>query len=283
MCGAAAELLLSARLPELRFLVRRIAALLMLLSLMLWSTHAAYALPAGLISDWTGNGTAADATGTNNGAYTGSYVQGIGGQQAFDITGPGSPVVSAPTTNLPVGTAARTVSVWVDTLAYTGNGPGAEYFEYGSQSVNGGAFSIGETTGGVFQFETTNYGFTAGAFSLNRWYYLALTQYSNGTEDFYVNGALAATASIPSNTAAGSSMTIGGITQSASGGLLSAYYVDAYVENLHVYNVALTSSQISQDMMATVPEPSLPLMLGLFGVFFAPMLVRRVSCAWSVD
>ena len=137
------------------------------------------------------------------------------------------------------------------------------YFEYGSQSVGGQAFSLAESPGGVFYFQDCLGTFGSVPFNLDQWYYLAVVENANGTQSFYVNGILEATGALSINTAPNSAMTVGGIMQNAGSGLLPAYYVNANIEQVHVYNTALTTGQITQDMQATVPEPSwLACMLG---------------------
>ncbi len=232
--------------------VRR-AVLTVCVGVLVWwlALMPASALPAGLVSNWSGNGTAADATGTNNGTYTGGYAPGDSGQQAFYFNG--TTRLSATSTNIPTGAAARTVSLWIDATSYSGS-QDTYWAAYGA-AVPDQAFQIGQYQDQLY-FDCDGTGFYGGSFSLNTWYYIAVEQTSSGAQAMYVNGSLVAIVSrtggnLSLNTAAGTNFYIGG----GDSTLPSQYWATgAYIQNVHVYSVALSGAQITQDM--TLPEPS---------------------------
>ena len=210
----------------------------------------AWALPPGLVSNFTGNGTAADATGTNNGTFTGAYVAGFNGQQAFSFTGSTGAIVQAGSTGMPTGTALRTISFWVDPLVYSGS-QDTYFVGYGNNtSGSTGAFGIGQYQN-QWVLENDGSHFLAGTFTTNQWYYVAVEVTGANTESFYVNGTQTATGTLTLNTTTNSYFTLGGIY-----GISTNYYSQSYIQDVHVYNTALTTSQLAIDQASALPEPS---------------------------
>ncbi len=209
-------------------------------------TGTGWSLPAGLISAWSGNGTAADSTGLNNGSFSGTYVTGMNGQQAFSFNG-GTPATTdffASTTNLPTGSGARTISFWVNVQGIIANTTEGISVGYGSYSGNQMYEIYTGNPSNQLLFSQYGWAFGGPNLTLNQWTYVAVTYDSNGSLVMYVNGTAVATSNYVLATTTGSQFWIGSAPFSTNGNRQG----DAYVQNVRVYGSALTSSQIVNDM-----------------------------------
>ena len=163
---------------------------------------------AGLVSQWTGDGTAADQLGTNNGTLPAGagYTTGPFGQ-AFVFDGTQNSYLQAPTSGLPTGSADRTLAAWVRIDA---NVPGAgEVFfaGYGNFGSSGQSYQLGaniDGSGDHLFFSQWGGEVRGGpALQLGQWYHIAVTT-GDGVSTLYVDGEAVASGSLgistPSNT-----------------------------------------------------------------------------------
>ncbi len=220
------------------------------------SMRAALALPAGLVVDYTGNGTANDTTGTYNATFTGSYVAGMNGQQAFNLSNGN---FSAPQAELPSGASSRTMSFWINpqadaTAVYGGLGYGGSTYDsqfdlYYNTVAN--QWSYYTSYWGAYQiaFNQTGWSFGGPTLTPGQWSYLAVT-FNGSLVSIYLNGNLY----VSSGLAGGANGTI---NTTVSSGTLNGLSAPEYLQNIHIYNTALTTTQIQQDYQASLPEPSM--------------------------
>lgn len=222
-------------------------------------------LPSGLVGSWDGNSTALDDTGVNNGTFGGTYVAGHNGQQAFDISGTGGATfMYAGTTGLPTGSSVRTLSLWVNVPSFTAEDT---YFAWYGAGATNAAFGVGQYNGRwIFTQDGANFQ-SSTTFSLNTWYYLSVEETGVNTQAMYVNDVLVGTGALTVNTGSGGQLTLGGI-----GAMGPANPMNAYVQDVRIYNLALTTAQLSSDMNAVVPEPRALLILP--GLVLVVLLLR---------
>ncbi len=161
--------------------------------------------PEGSFSWWTGNSTALDSGGPNNGILMNgaTYAEGKVGK-AFSFAGAG--YVQAPDTNLPTGNGPRTLAFWMKTdvqqdgkapvIYGTWSAPSAFYV-----SLFGDKACIGNWGGGD---QCGTRPVIDGA-----WHFVALT-YDSGTAKLYVDGVVDRTVSRTYNTSLSGNIHIGG-------------------------------------------------------------------------
>jgi len=185
--------------------------------------------------------TAADASGTGN---TGSITDGTwtasgkyGGALAFDGNGTMVTIPDAPSLHL---TTAMTLEAWLNPSAMTGSwadviykGDDNYYLEGmtpgGAQPVAGGTW-----TGNLNLFGSVT-------LPLNAWTHLAST-YDGAMLRLYVNGTEVASAARSGGLAASTHpLEIGGDS-------LYGQYFAGLIDEVRVYDVALTAAQIQNDM-----------------------------------
>ncbi len=209
-----------------------------------------FALPPGLVSAWSGNGNSLDATGSNNATFTGSYVTGYNGQQAFAFNGT-TTQFTASANGFPTGSADRTISLWVNvnTLTYPYYNS-TVIFGYGSHQANTHTDFLLQTYGNQWMFNNNGVGLWGPTLSVNTWYYVAIVQSSN-TQLMYINGTLVTTGNLSVNTPA-SGTAAGYYTDPP----YTTFYMNGELQDIHVYNQALTATQVSTDMqLGLLPEP----------------------------
>jgi hypothetical protein len=146
------------------------------------------AVLGGLVSHWTGDGTTADALGTNNGIATGnvSYAPGMVGD-AFSLAGDGYVFVPNSAT-MPAGAAARTWTFWLYVSASQWDGDRHTPFHTGGQEFQR-AFSLDFDGYPNLQFYTWGYdaSFDSGMTSPDGWMHVAMT-YDGNHAVIYTNG-----------------------------------------------------------------------------------------------
>ncbi len=215
-----------------------------------------FALPPGLVSAWSGNGNVLDSTGNNNATFTGSYVAGHGGQQAFAFNGTSTQFTTS-ANGFPTGSANRTISMWVymNTFTYPWNNETA-LFGYGTHQSGAQQDFILMTEGNQWLVANNGVQFLGPTLSTSTWYYVAVVQ-NNNSQQLYVNGVLVATGALPINTPA-AGVTAGYFPDPP----YTTFYLNGNLQNIRVYNQALTATQISADMVGSVPEPPAVLLLG---------------------
>lgn len=202
--------------------------------------NCAMSAPAGLVSWWTGDGTAADRVGTSHGTLQNgvSYVAGEV-RQAFYFDGVDDYVSVPDNPAWAFGTNDFTIELWVNSLSFEENQAMLAYDSGGGQH-NKWIFWLNSNN---LQFHVYEPGVggnyvTSSSFSRNnnQWYHVALTRQGTAFM-YYLNGSLLSTTSnsvsIPP---AGVPLTIG----SAEGG----FYFNGMLDEIRIYKRALTASEI---------------------------------------
>jgi glucose/arabinose dehydrogenase len=183
--------------------------------------------------DASGNGNTGTAAGTTR-VSTGRY------GQALDFNGASSLVTVADAPSLRL-TTAMTLEAWVDPTAvnsawrdviYKGN----DNYYLEATSTQGGVPAGGGTIG-------TAYGTTA--LAPNTWTHLAVT-YDKATIRLYVNGTQVSTVGATANLAT----TAGPLA--IGGDPLFGQYFKGLIDEIRIYDVALSGSQIQMDMVTPV-------------------------------
>ena len=185
------------------------------------------------VVDASGNGNTGTAAGTTR-VSTGRY------GQALDFNGASSLVTVADAASLRL-TTAMTLEAWVDPTAVNSawrdviyKGDDNYYLE--ATSTQGGVPAGGGTIG-------TTYG--TSALAPNTWTHLAVT-YDKAAVRLYVNGTQVSTVAATANLAtAASPLAIGGDP-------LYGQYFKGLIDEVRIYNVALSGSQIQTDMVTPV-------------------------------
>jgi hypothetical protein len=199
--------------------------------------------PSGIVSWWTGNGTLADLKGLNPGTADGTvtFAAGMVGQ-AFVLDGSGA--VMTPTTKFPVGSADRTIELWVNLTSSLGTATLQEmFFSYGSPGTDGSVFAA--LTWGTPLIYWTQYGasFSGGSMSVGVWSHIAATSES-GTITLYQDGvAVGSQAVLPYDTASGTNLYIGGNGLVDPSGLTER--MTGMADEVTVYNRALSAVEIA--------------------------------------
>jgi chitodextrinase len=210
------------------------------------SLVAAYAFNEGTgttVSDSSGNsnnGTVSGATWTASGKY-GSALVFNGTSALVTINNSASLQLTTGMTLEAWVNPSVVNSAWRDVI-YKGND---NYYLEGT-SASGGAPAAGGTFGTV---DATFYG--TGALAVNTWTHLALT-FDGTTARLYVNGVLASSQTEPANLITSANpLQIGGDS-------LYGQFFQGMIDEVRVYNVALTLAQIQTDMATPIAGGSGP-------------------------
>ena len=212
---------------------------------------------AGLIADWTANGNTLDSSGNG---HDGTLENGAGfgpGQngQAFQFNGVNQYVSVPQSTAWGFGTGSFTIGLWANFNAINPGSPGSlpNVFigaDDGPGLVNKWVFFYDSSGNLEFHINGPSEVFLSSPSTfvptLGAWNYYAVTR-SGDTFTFYVNGISlgTATSSVPVPTVT-APLTIG----EAEG----LGYFNGSLDQIQIYNQALSASQILQ--LASVPEPS---------------------------
>jgi Ca2+-binding RTX toxin-like protein len=211
-------------------------------------------VPAGILSWWAGDGDASDLVGPNNGTLNNgvTFQQGESGD-AFRIHASGD-FVSAPTTNLPTGHADRTMELWVKFNSFPTSG---ESFiaGYGRFGTFNSTYQLGASGSQLF-FSQWGGGLSGPSLQTGQWYHIAVTNVGNNIT-LYANGSAVASRSLTLNTASGTQFVIGRIP----GGLGNARRLDGEVDEVSVYNRALSAAEIQSIYLAGANGKQKPYMI----------------------
>jgi hypothetical protein len=199
-------------------------------------------IQAGLVSWWPGEGDASDIFETNNGVIVGgvTFAPGEVGQ-AFSLNGSGEYISVPASTSLNVGLSGGfTIEGWINPQSTASQEPIAEWQD-GVEfwiSTGGGSGSlyaqIIDTSGGGHNFWSS-----AGAVVANQFQHVAVTyDKSSGVGRLYVNGLVVATANLGTFTPQTSPSL-------ALGARVGQIYWAGLLDEISLYNVALTSNQIA--------------------------------------
>jgi Concanavalin A-like lectin/glucanases superfamily/PEP-CTERM motif len=232
---------------------------------------------ADLVAYWSADGTAVDSSGNgHNGTLENGAGYGPGKiGEAFALNG-ANQYVSVPASNdWAFGSGSFTIGLWANFNTIESGGVGSLPNTFIGADDGGGnqdkwVFSYNSSGSLVFHINSPGSGpiflsspdtFTP---TLGTWNYYAVTR-SGDTFTFYVNGTSLGTVTnstaVPTVIAA--PLTIG----EAEG----AGYFNGSLDEIRIYNNALTASQIAQ--LASVPEPS-SLLLGVMGIGVVGCLAR---------
>ena len=152
-------------------------------------------------------------------------------------------------TNLPQGNSNRTVSVWVKNINYPNNAR-INVFEYGNSNANqqfsliheGVSFNRLFVNNGISSYTSDN---NKAAIYPGGWYHYVVT-HENNTLKIYVNGLLVLS---QSNVTLGTS----GNTFSLNFGATPFANSQLHYDDLEIYDVALTETQIQNKYTTTSP------------------------------
>jgi hypothetical protein len=199
---------------------------------------------AGLVSWWPGEGDASDNIETNNGVLVGgvSFAPGEVGE-AFSLNGSNALISVQGSSSLNIGASnGFTIEGWINPQNVTSQEPIAEW-----NGGNGVEFWISagggsgclyaqliDTNGGGHAFSSS-----AGFVAANQFQHVALTYDKvSGVGTLYLNGGVVATANLGTFTP----KTTGNLVLGARAGQV---YWAGLLDEISLYNVALTSSQIA--------------------------------------
>lgn len=193
-------------------------------------------------------GSAFDSSGNGNtGTLTtmdppNDWVDGKFGK-ALDFDG-SDDYVSAPVDNVPIGGTPRTVSLWADVNDSSWAANSNTIFEYGTSSTRR-AFGIDMDTYPNIEIYSwaDDSSFDAGLSNNPGWTMITMTYDGNVTIKTYINGVLKNT------------KTLGGVLNTASSNisigrsaLVANDYFNSKIDDVRVYNYALTAEQVKQVM-----------------------------------
>ena len=209
------------------------------------------------ISKFEFNGNLDSSNGANtlitNSGYSGtvSYTNDRFGQANSACVLPTNVTANLSTvlTNLPQGNSNRTVSVWVKNINYPNNAR-INVFEYGNSNANqqfsliheGVSFNRLFVNNGISSYTSDN---NKAAIYPGGWYHYVVT-HENNTLKIYVNGLLVLS---QSNVTLGTS----GNTFSLNFGATPFANSQLHYDDLEIYDVALTETQIQNKYTAETP------------------------------
>ncbi len=259
--------------------------LICLLALGMLLTGFSYAIVeedivAGLVGYWPLDGDGIDKSGMGNDGIVKGNPQMVTGQVGaaldFDGDGDGIEIPSNPTLELP---DALTVAAWIFPRAtkdaagndhagvvWKGNkiGWGTDVYNFRIATAGDAGLTWGATGGGTEGYFATSNCFVNG---LNQWYHVALVEdgseglaYVNGVEqtDADVTGGNMHRPSAPYDTWPDEPVRIGW-SQGRGGDVNTLVYFDGIIDEVVIYNRALSGAQIrqlmEQGLPATAVEP----------------------------
>jgi len=197
-----------------------------------WSSQT-----AGTVADHSGAGNTGTLTNMNRSSAPalGKLGQGLlfDGIDDYVLTGP---LASSPTT--------ETLALWVYPQA-----AGVIVAELGQATINTGYhfIKLGINTALTFRGNIWNCAgsLVSGTISLNTWYHLALA-FTGSEERLYVNGALVSTVSCTRTPPTTQYLAFGATDSQTSGGFDSTAYFTGKMDDVRLYNRALSASEITQ-------------------------------------
>jgi sugar lactone lactonase YvrE len=194
---------------------------------------AAVAPSSGVVSWWTGDGTAADLVGPNTGTLNngaGFATGNVGSGFNFDGVDDN---LQAPTAGLPTGSADRTIELWarIDQQV-TGE---AFFASYGAPGSNSQVYTLGTVSDRRVFVSTWGPAIFGPALQNGQWYNVGRSF------KLYLDGAEVASGSMDVNTPANSTFWMGRQTMTSIG---DTRRLDGMVDEVTVYNRALSASEI---------------------------------------
>ena len=201
--------------------------------------------PPGLVALWSGDGNSLDSVGGNHAELHGgtSFAPGKFGQ-AFAFHNIGD-VVTAPTSNFPVGSEDRTIAGWIYVESFI---PDAEAViaAYGKFGKGGQVFGVYFNTLPDHRLCWSAWGgaLTGPALDADHWHYITVTSSSHQTT-IYVDGVNVASEPMDFDTPSGTSFRIG---QIAEPDCLRQFI--GLIDEVAVYNRALSADEIRKNYEA---------------------------------
>jgi len=225
------------------------------------SLAAAQDVSAFQVSYWAAEGNALDSVGPNNGILNNGVIYGSGPTgQAFGFNG--TSYFQSSTVGLPTGNHDRTLFLWFNV---TSNIAGTAFFGgYGSFGTNNAAYTLVALNNRLF-FSQWGADINGGAFGLGEWHTAAATNVGNSVK-LYLDGNQVASGNLTINTSTGSNFYMGRIP----GSLGDTRRLDGFVDEVRVFDRALTQDEIRSLGSPPVPEPSQFLAIG------------AAALAWSI-
>lgn len=233
------------------------------------ATYSATVLADAPVSYWrvgeTSGTVAADSgAGGNNGAYTGGYTQGVPGaitgdtDTAVAFDGKTGYVTVPDNANLDI-TGDITIEAWAKPASLSG--ATGTVLQKGNSSSSGGPgwqYRVSVTSAnrwkGILYVGSANYEIvdTVDALSVSRWDYLVLER-SGSTLTFYVNGV-----SVGSLAISGATNVTTGALAFGRAGSYAKYYFNGRVDEVAIYNKALSLTQIQNHLTAATSATPTP-------------------------
>ena len=208
--------------------------------------------PSGLVAWWSGNNTGSDVTGNNNGVLYGTaFAPGEVGQ-ALSFDGKDDRLAVPNNSDLAL-TSSFSIEGWVNVTAYPSASTGAGMIFFRGDDRSGlDPIVLGVNPSGQLGFGIDSGNGTASVttpIAMNQWVYVAATlDASTGLMSLYLNGTLATQITTPFTPFGALDPTQDpGVGIGNSNGPPSDpfnYPFDGLIDDLSVYNVALTQSQI---------------------------------------
>ncbi len=196
--------------------------------------------PSGVVAWWSGDGTATDQLGLNDGilANGAGFAAGqVDGGFNFDGVDDN---FQAPTAGLPTGNADRTIELWVRIDQQLADETCFAF--YGAPGSPGQAFALGTVSSGELFVSNWGNAIFGPALQNGQWYHVAATNVGD-TFTLYLDGVEVGTDTMSLDTPAGSTFWLGRLTDSDIGGVTRR--LDGMVDEVTVYDRALSASEIA--------------------------------------
>ena len=202
--------------------------------------QAQYPFTNGLVAYYPFNGNANDASGTNNGTVFGATLTANRfGETNRAYYFDGQSKIVAGDQSLPLGSASRTVSLWINTHS---NKPNSIPLKWGNNAASQGNWlNILGDQRVLMDF------YNSGVFSTNlivrsKWQHLVCSLESPTTARIYINGNLAGMGTVAANTTTSGNMLIG----NSDGPDAASTGVVGEIDDVRIYNRALSDSEVQR-------------------------------------
>jgi hypothetical protein len=208
----------------------------------------AVAVPSGVVSWWTANNTAADVYGLNNATLTNvTYTTGEVGK-AFSFNGSNSRAELADSSSLAF-TASFTIEGWIKVNGLPASGSHGEILFRGDDRGGLDPYSLSVEPNGNLSFQATpavgNGSVLQTPISTGQWMHVAATlDDATGLMSLYVNGVLAAQTTTDVRPFANLDPTQNPGVGIGNGNGTSNYPFNGLIDELSVYNRALTPGEV---------------------------------------
>ena len=205
-------------------------------------------LDAGNTSSYPGTGsTWTDLTGNGNNATLSNFTFNSANGGSIDFNSSTTQAIVAASSTIPYGASARTVSMWIYTVATSWNRDQNNVFFYGTAGSSRLAFGLDMDTP-YPQMQFWNYGDVDNTWTTTfqevGWNNICITYGTDQNIRIYENGVLVQNyfAPNPMNTSANTAISIG------SEGALRVF--DGRISAVYLYNRALTATEVLQNFNA---------------------------------